>query len=82
MKPLYNKIPLDMDKKHVIELTTGELIHIIAAYGATRCASIEECLSDTDVYTRDFHYVKAPNLYAELLEFGCSENIIREEFLL
>ncbi|MBF2350075.1 hypothetical protein IA935_12465 [Listeria marthii] len=82
MKPLYNKIPLDMDKKHVIELTTAELIHIIAAYGASSRASMEECLSDPDVYTRDFHYVKTPNLYDELLEYGCSENIIREEFLL
>ncbi|HBI6051857.1 TPA: hypothetical protein K8E03_001764 [Listeria monocytogenes] len=71
-----------MDKKHVIELTTAELIHIIAAYGAFSRASMEECLSDTDVYTRDFHYAKNPNLYAELLEYGFSENIIREEFLL
>ncbi|EAC3248244.1 hypothetical protein ACR88_00940 [Listeria monocytogenes] len=82
MKPLYDKIQLDMNKKHVIELTTAELIRIIAAYGASNDASMAENLSDTDVFTRAFHLVKTPNLYNELLEYGYSENIIREEFLL
>ncbi|EIX7078160.1 hypothetical protein RKK46_002224 [Listeria innocua] len=82
MKPLYDKIQLDMNKKHVIELTTAELIRIIAAYGESNNASMEAHLSDTDVFTRSFHWVKTPNLYNDLLEYGYLENIIREEFLL
>ncbi|EAF5856778.1 hypothetical protein AL430_00290 [Listeria monocytogenes] len=82
MKPLYDKIQLDINKKHVIELTTAELIRIIAAYGESNNASMEEHLSDTDVFTRSFHWVKTPNLYNDLLEYGYLENIIREEFLL
>lgn len=66
----------------LLSWTTAELIRIIAAYGASNDASMAEDLSDTDVFTRAFHWVKTPNLYNELLEYGFSENIIREKFLL
>ncbi|ENM1174570.1 hypothetical protein AB6R62_000971 [Listeria monocytogenes] len=81
MKPLYDKIQLDMNKKHVIELTTAELLHVIAAYGESSKASRAVELSDLNVFTQDFQGIIAPNTYDKLLGYGYSANIIREEFL-
>ncbi|EFQ9789157.1 hypothetical protein HZF31_001936 [Listeria monocytogenes] len=72
---------LDLNKTHHIEFTPSELIYIIACLGEVTDFTLKEALSDTNIFTDNFSQVVGTNLYDELLNYSCKENIIKKEFL-
>ncbi|EAC2738449.1 hypothetical protein E1Z16_10865 [Listeria monocytogenes] len=72
---------VDLQKKHLIEVTNAELATILSAFGSNTDMNIEETLGDLDVYTMDLStYSTSDELYDDILELLKKENIVQEDW--
>lgn len=72
---------VDLQKKHLIEVTNAELATILSAFGSNNDMKIETDLGDLDIYTMDLStYSTSDELYDDILELLKKENIVREDW--
>lgn len=72
---------IDLQKKHLIEVTNAELATILSAFGSTSDMKIETDLGDLEIYTMDLSaHSTSDELYDDILELLKNENIVQEDW--